>query len=320
MIFIRKAEQQLFADFIQIENVPEIMHSYIIPHARRTVYGNARVFVFKQYLETPQFKIWQHHAVTSQISDIHAIMEYPALHLGMTLSSLQVTSEVRGQQPVKVQTGDLNLFYVTQDERPLTIHPGTHCFFNIEIDENVLTELLTQPGQQTFLEQKIRPAMEGNITQVINQIPVAMDAYSSMIIDLIRNPKGGHDYARTMYINKQCKLLLSHFFAQLQRVPMLMKPLTNEDVNNIDSVKTYIQQQSGVVSKEQLSALFGISPDMLHHGFRYLYGTSVDAFIQLWRMEKLAALLTDPDATVMVDFDEEFTRYYNCTPDLFRTL
>lgn len=311
----------MFADFIQVENVPEIMHSYIIPHARRTVYGDAHVFVFKQYLEAPQFKVWQHHVVTAQVSDIYVIADQPAIHLGITLSSLSVSAALRGTQTEHIQSGELNLLYVTPDEKQVSISPGTHCFVCVEVDQELLREMLIQPHQLAFLQQKIEPAIAAGTTSMINPDPVPLDAYSSMILDLIRHPRGANDHARSMYINKQCMLLLTYFFAQLQKPPH--EPLlTTEDVNSIDSVLVHIKQHTGVVAAEELCQLFGISLEKLQYGFKQLYGTSIHAFIQLWRMEKAAVLLSSPDADMPLTagFVQEFTRYYNCTPDLFRKL
>jgi AraC-like DNA-binding protein len=321
MNFIRKEEQQMFADFIQVENVPEIMHSYIIPHSRRTVYADAHVFVFKQYLEAPQFKVWQHHVVAAKDSDIYVIADHPALHLGISLSSLGVHSTLRGTETEYIQTGELNFLYVTPDEKRVSISPGTHCFVCVEVDQDLLREMLTQPHQVAYLQEKIEPAIAGGTTTMINPDPVPPDAYSSMILDLIRHPRGANDHARRMYINKQCMLLLTYFFAQLQRPPH--EPLlTTEDVNNIDSILAHIKQHTGVVVAEELCHLFNIRLEKLQYGFKQLYGTSIHAFIQLWRMERAALLLSSPaaDKPLTADFEQEFTRYYNCTPDQFRKL
>lgn len=311
----------MFADFIQVENVPEIMHSYIIPYSRRTVYGDARVFVFKQFLEAPDFKVWQHHVVTAKVADIYVIADHPAIHLGITLSSLPLSSALRGTQSENISPGELNLLYVTPDEKRVSISPGTHCFVCVEVDQGLLGEMLTQPHQVAFLQQKIAPAIAAGTTSMINPDPVPLDAYSSMILDLIRNPRGANDHARSMYVNKQCMLLLTYFFAQLQKPPHEAL-LTTEDVNSIDSVLAHIKQQTGVVAAEELCHIFGISLEKLQYGFKQLYGTSVHAFIQLWRMEKAAILLTSPDADMPLTagFVQEFTRYYNCTPDQFRKL
>ncbi|WP_343671898.1 AraC family transcriptional regulator [Chitinophaga sp.] len=328
MNLIRQAEQQIFADFVQVENVPEIMHSYIVPHARRTVYGNARVFVFKQLLEAPPFRVWQHHAVTSQVTDIHPHVDKPGLHLGVTLSALHVQSGMRGGPPEHVRQGDLNLFYVTQEEKAVSIHPGTHCFFNIEFSEAQLPLF----AENAFIEQTIKPAIAAKAGGgVINAAPVPMDAYMSLLLDQIRNPLGRNDHARSRYTSKQCELLLMHFFAQLQHPPLEYQPLTNRDVNSIDSAKAYIKANTIGVHTSELCQLFDIPPEKLEYGFRYLYGTSVDAFVILWRLEKAAVLLTLPDVDLQVVADEtgyshvdafvnSFTRYYNCTPDQFKQL
>lgn len=328
MNLIRQAEQQIFADFVQVENVPEIMHSYIVPHARRTVYGNVRVFVFKQMLEAPSFKVWQHHVVTSRVTEIHPHVEAPGLHLGVTLSSLNVHSAMRGGLPEHVQQGDLNLFYVTHEEKAVSIHPGTHCFFNIEIDEAILPSLV----DNTFLEETILPAIADNLHGgVINMHPVPLDAYGSLLLGQIRNPVGCNAFARGRYISKQCELLLIHFFAQLQKGPVEYQPLTNKDVNNIDSVKAYIKDHTTGITTGKLCQLFDISAEKLEEGFSCLYGTSVADFMILWRLEKAAILLTMKDADLEViaretgynhvdTFVNSFTRYYNCTPDQFRKL
>lgn len=328
MNLIRQAEQQIFADFVQVENVPEIMHSYIVPHARRTVYGNARVFVFKQLLEAAPFRVWQHHAITSQVTDIHPHVERPGLHLGVTLSSLHVSSAMRGGIPEHVQQGDLNLFYVTHEEKAVSIHPGTHCFLNIEFSDAQLPLFATR----AFIEQVIQPVIAMNARGgVINAAPVPLDAYASLLLEQIRNPLGCNAHARSRYISKQCELLLVHFFAQLQQPPLEYQPLTNGDINSIDSAKAYIKANTIGVQSSELCQLFDISLEKLQYGFRHLYGTSVDAFVILWRLEKAAALLTLPDIDLQLVADEtgynhvdafvnSFTRYYNCAPDQFKQL
>ncbi|SFW63168.1 helix-turn-helix domain-containing protein [Chitinophaga sancti] len=328
MNLIRQAEQQIFADFVKVENVPEIMHSYIIPYARRTVYGNARVFVFKQLLEAPPYRVWQHHAITSQVTEIHPRVDAPGLHLGVTLSSLNVHSMMRGGFTEHVQQGDLNLFYVTQEEKAVTIHPGTHCFLNIEFDEALLPSL----ADNAFLEETILPAIANNLRGgVINMNGVTMDAYCSLLLEQIRNPLGGNTFARSRYISKQCELLLIHFFARLQKELVEYPPLTNEDVNSIDSVKAHIKANTTGISTVELCQLFDIPVAKLQEGFKGLYGTSVEAFVILWRLEKAALLLTKKDACLEkiaketgyknVDtFVNSFTRYYNCTPEQFRKL
>jgi AraC-like DNA-binding protein len=328
MNLIRQAEQQIFADYVQVENVPEIMHSYIVPHARRTVYGNARVFVFKQLLEAPPFRVWQHHAITSQVTEIHPRVATPGLHLGVTLSSLSVYSTMRGGISEHVQQGDLNLFYVTSEEKAVTIHPGTHCFFNIGFSEAILPSLM----DNTFLESCILPAIADNLRGgVINMNPVPLDAYGSLLLEQIRNPMGCNDFARSRYICKQCELLLIHFFAQLQKEPVEYQPLTNKDVDSIDNVKAYIKAHTTGIPISELCQRFDITMEKLQDGFSYLYGTSVDAFVILWRLEKAASLLTTKSADLEViaretgynhvdAFVNSFTRYYNCTPDQFRKL
>jgi AraC-like DNA-binding protein len=328
MNLIRQAEQQIFADFVQVENVPEIMHSYIVPHARRTVYGNARVFVFKQMLEAAPFRVWQHHAITSQVTEIHPHVESPGLHLGVTLSALNVSSAMRGGIPEHVQQGDLNLFYVTHEEKAVSIHPGTHCFFNIEFHESLLSSL----ADSTFIDETILPAIADNLRGgVINPAPVQLDAYGSLLLEQIRNPIGNNAYARSRYISKQCELLLVHFFAQLQQEPLEFQPLTDKDLDSIDNVKAHIKANTTGIPTMELCRLFDISPEKLQNGFRYLYGTNVETFVILWRLEKAAMLLTLKDANLDVvaketgyhhvdNFVNSFTRYYNCTPDQFRKL
>jgi|GEM_PF-2684601 len=328
MNLIRQAEQQIFADFVQVENVPEIMHSYIIPHARRTVYGNARVFVFKQLLEAPPFKVWQHHVITSRVTEIHPQVETPGLHLGVTLSSLNVHSTMRGSTIEHVRQGDLNLFYVTHEEKAVTIHPGTHCFFNIEFDEALLPSLM----DNTFLEGNILPAIADNLSGgIINTSPVALDAYGSLLLQQIQNPIGANDFARSRYISKQCELLLIHFFAQLQKGPLEYPPLTNQDVNSIDSIKAHIKANTTGIPTVELCQRFDISAEKLQEGFKCLYGTTVEAFAILWRLEKAAMLMMKKNVTLEMVAKEtgynhvdtlvnSFTRYYNCTPDQFRKL
>lgn len=328
MNLIRQSEQHIFADYVQVENVPEIMHAYIVPHARRTVYGNARVFVFKQMLEAAPFRVWQHHAITSQVTDIHPHVASPGLHLGVTLSSLHVASAMRGGLPEHVQQGDLNLFYVTHEEKAVTIHPGTHCFFNIGFHEGLLPSLT----DSTFIDEIILPAIADNLRGgVINAAPVPLDAYGTLLLEQIRNPMGNNAFARSRYISRQCELLLVHFFAQLQHPPLEYQPLTDKDLDSIDNVKAHIKAKTTGISTPELCQLFDISLEKLQNGFRYLYGTNVETFVILWRLEKAAILLTQEGANVeavvketgyhhMDAFVNSFTRYYNCTPDQFRKL
>lgn len=328
MNLIRQEEQQIFADFIQVENVPEIMHSYIIPHARRTVYGNARVFVFKQMLEAGPFCVWQHHVITSRITTIHPHVKSPGLHLGVTLSHLHVSSAMRGGIPEPVQQGDLNLFYVNHEGKALSIHPGTHCFLNIGFNEALLYSL----ADSRFIDNTILPAIADQPGGgVINQTPVQLDAYGSLLLGQIRQPIGCNAFARSRYIGKQCELLLVHFFAQLQQTPSEYQPLTDKDLDSIDNVKAYIKVHTNGIQITELCRLFDIPQEKLQNGFSYLYGTDVETFMILWRLEKAAMLLTAKDACLEAiaretgyahvdSFVHSFTRYYNCTPDQFRKL
>lgn len=329
MNLIRQAEQQIFADYIEVENVPTIMHSYIIPHARRTVYGNARVFVFKQMLEAAPFRVWQHHVITSRVTEIHPSVESPGLHLGVTLSSLQVSSAMRGGMVEDIQQGDLNLFYASREEKAVSIHPGTHCFLHIEFSEAQLHSL----ADSRFINDTILPALADRLEDggIINHTPVQLDAYGSLLLDQIRHPIGGNAFARSRYVSKQCELLLVHFFAQLQQTPMEYQPLTDKDLDSIDNVKAHIKAHTTGISIAELCRQFDITPDKLQNGFSYLYGTNVETFVILWRLEKAAMLLTGKEADLAaiatetgyahVDtFVNSFTRYYNCTPDQFRKL
>ena len=335
MMLIKKEDRHLFTDCLVLDDVPEIMHAFIIPHAKRTVYGNVRVFVFKQLLETPMFKVWQHHAIASGQVDIHPSTPRPGLHLGITLSNLSVNYSMKGEEPVGLPNGELNMFYFADYVKAVSIAPGTHCFFQIEFPETYLSMFLEKTKDKEYLHHTLMPAIctaKEAGGGIVSEVPVPLDFYSAMLIEYIRNPMGKSHFSRKMYINKNCQLLLSHFITEVQGSFVFHQHLTGEDVNALDNIKKHIRKYihephvPGILAR-----CYDIPLEKLHNGFRYLYGISFNNYVRLSRMEKAAELLSNPEADLlevfkMVGFNQyrsfvnSFTQYYNCTPGLFKTL